>query len=325
MIRWLAAWGTRRFVPIWTRVSAWRKARSWISNADADLRTQYADLAGFEDRLYRRWQNGLDGLQLLWLKAYDEGRAYNERQRPGAAADSDFVFDALARLHARACRAASEAIALLRTGHADGAYARWRTLHEIAVTMFFISRRGNDVAEAYLLHEGTRAWVAAEQYQRYHRDLGYKPLPDAELSALEARHRALVARFGAGYGSDYGWAAKTLGTKRPRFVDIEEATKMDRWRPRYRMASEGLHAGSRALKFTLGLRRGEDLLLAGPSDAGLQDPGVCTALSLAQATVALLTSRPEVSALVGALAIQRLAREVEGDFNEAATMHGGGA
>ncbi|MCW2984421.1 MAG: hypothetical protein JWR63_1991 [Conexibacter sp.] len=60
-----------------------------------------------------------------------------------------------------------------------------------------------------------------------------------------------------------------------------------------------------------------DLLLTGPSNAGLADPGMWTAISLAQATTALLTSRGDFRALRTATALQRLLGEVEAAFMSA--------
>jgi len=318
MLGRFASWILHKAVHVAGRVGAWRTFRRWVREAGPELFEQYDARAGFEERLRHRWANGLDGLELLRLRAYDEGAKYNERHRPDAATDSDFVFDALSRLHARACRAASEVGALLRAGHAEGAHARWRTLHEVAVTMFFIRAHGRSVAEAYLAHHAARAWSAAEQYQRYHADLGYAPFAESELDEMRAARDSLAERFGPNYVRDYGWSAAALGKSRVTFQDIEEAVNMDRWRPWYRMASEGQHAGSRGLVFTLGLLPDANLLLAGPSNAGLEDPGASAAISLAQATVALLTRTPDFRSLQAALALLRLSREVEDDFHAAA-------
>jgi hypothetical protein len=56
---------------------------------------------------------------------------------------------ALTRLHARACQVAAEILALMQHGFADGAMARWRTLHEIAVIATFLRDRGEVMAERY--------------------------------------------------------------------------------------------------------------------------------------------------------------------------------
>ncbi|MCW2984420.1 MAG: hypothetical protein JWR63_1990 [Conexibacter sp.] len=180
---------------------------------------------------------------MLYLRAQAEGDWFNENYRPKAAENNDCNFDALVRLHARACRVASEARALLRTGHADGAHARSRTLHEIAVTAFFIRTQGGEVGECYLLHANATAYKAARQFQQHAERLGAEPLTENEMDHMRQRRDALVERFGASYVEDYGWAAATLDKSRPTFYDLERAADMEHWRPHFKWASEGVHAG----------------------------------------------------------------------------------
>ncbi|MDQ2873309.1 MAG: DUF5677 domain-containing protein [Actinomycetota bacterium] len=46
----------------------------------------------------------------------------------------------------------SEVQSLLRSGHAAGAQARWRTLQELAVTVFVLGERDAGLSERFLLH-----------------------------------------------------------------------------------------------------------------------------------------------------------------------------
>src|SRR2546427_402558 len=57
------------------------------------------------------------------------------------------------QLYGRACRTMSEIERLLSGGYADGALARWRTLHEIYIISEIISSGNDDLAERYLAHE----------------------------------------------------------------------------------------------------------------------------------------------------------------------------
>ena len=59
----------------------------------------------------------------------------------------DYVFEALSRLLARACRIAEEVLVLLKAGYGQGALARWRALHEVAVVADLIAENGEDCAE----------------------------------------------------------------------------------------------------------------------------------------------------------------------------------
>lgn len=59
-----------------------------------------------------------------------------------------------------------------------------------------------------------------------------------------------------------------------------------------------------------------DVLLAGPSNFGLADPGQSTALSLLQVTSALLLTTPKLDGIVGAKLLTRLAFEICDSFVE---------
>ncbi len=185
------------------------------------------------------------------------------------------------------------------------------------MTMYFLTHRGPDVALRYLLHHEARAFAAAEQYQLHAQALGHEPLDPTELVSLQERRDALVTRFGPGYASPYGWAATALANPNPKFTQIEQAVDMDKWRPFFRLASEGTHASSHGLAYSLGMLHSSDVLLAGASNAGLADPGASTAISLAQATVAFLGCRPTFRDLPAMLTVLRLAEHVESAFTVA--------
>ena len=65
------------------------------------------------------------------------------------------LHDALADLHARACRTALDVFHLLESGLAAGAMARCRTLHELAVISMVLreysSHEGHGLAERFLI------------------------------------------------------------------------------------------------------------------------------------------------------------------------------
>jgi hypothetical protein len=102
--------------------------------------------------LYSRWAHPLDLYELCLYVAHNCGEYFNRKFRSKAAAEKDFQFEALIRLHAGAVRVAGEIYALLLSGFASGAHARWRTLHEIAVTALFIVQEDKQTAERYVHH-----------------------------------------------------------------------------------------------------------------------------------------------------------------------------
>ena len=57
----------------------------------------------------------------------------NHRLREQNPCPNPFTVEVQTRLHARACQIAREVLTLLYAGFAEGAMARWRALHELAV------------------------------------------------------------------------------------------------------------------------------------------------------------------------------------------------
>ena len=162
--------------------------------------------------------------------------------------------EVIVRLHARACQVGAEVIALLSAGFADGAMARWRTLHEIAVTAYFILENGEDVAERYLAHRHVEAHRSVSAYERVRDRLKYGDVwsPD-EVAEVKSAFDAVILKYEKPFGEQYGWAAKTLGCKSPKFSQIEEASKIDHLRPYYKLASQHVHANPNAAYYRLGL------------------------------------------------------------------------
>ena len=290
------------------------------SEADAELKDETEYRQQFEQRLEKHWQKPLTLLELLIALALEAGSDFNDAFRQDAVGSNDARFEALVRNHARASQVASEVLTLLRSGYADGAHARWRTLHEIAVTSMFISDASQVVAEKYLLHEVVQQYKKALQYQRYQGRLNVEPITQAEIDKMKVQHDKLIARFGKSFKKDYGWAASALGKERPTFADIEDSVDMEHWRPYYGMASGNTHANSHGARFRLGLSPENDgkVLLAGPSDAGLADPGHSTAISLGHVTIALLkTAEVNFDRLVIIQMLMNLTDEIGDAFLQA--------
>lgn len=177
---------------------------------------------GFEKRLMRRWGKAIDLYDLFLIVARELGEDFNREHRPQAVEDQDYVFEALTRIHARSCLIASEIRALMITGHASGALARWRSLHELAVVAYFVREHGDEVAERYMLHEVIQSAKQSDKYERYHKALGYEPQEPVERQKILDARKELIARFGAAYARDYRWASGVLA-EHPTFERIEEA------------------------------------------------------------------------------------------------------
>ncbi|MCB0827103.1 MAG: hypothetical protein KDC26_13040, partial [Armatimonadetes bacterium] len=284
-------------------------------NMSSMLKARKKELRGFEKRLYKDWKRPFDLLEGFLVLAFEAADDFNNELNTNETEAATYVLEALTRLHARACQIASEVLVLLKSGFADGAHARWRSLHEIAVVASFIKTHGNEVAEKYLLHDKIESYRSAVLYQKHHEALGEEPIPQDEYNSIEAEREKLIARFGSQYKNSYGWASSTLNKDNPNFSDLEENSELDHIRPYYKLASHNVHANPKALMFKLGLAANtQNILLAGPSNYGFADPARWTAYSLGLVTVTLITTKPTIDNLVLSNVLLRLETEIGEEF-----------
>jgi Family of unknown function (DUF5677) len=279
-----------------------------------ESRQQHQELAGFADRLHGRWGKGLELLHMLVTISRELGASIREEISNSPDRNRKYLTEVLPRLHARSCQITEEILCLLAAGFADGAMARWRTLHEVAVIASFIADQGEDLAERYVLHQAIESKQGATEYEKYRERLGYEPLNDHEITALEDTCSALRARFGSDFARPHGWAAHHLSESDPNFKKIESAVGVDHLRPFYRMASHNVHANPKGVFFKLGLLSESQIFLAGPSNAGLADPGHATAISLAQITSRLGLLHPTFDNVVSVQIIAQLVEDVGAAF-----------
>jgi hypothetical protein len=250
----------------------------------------------------------LDLLECLIKIATEVGEEKAKLLTKSADDTNNYKRSALIQIHARAVQIANEILTLLRTGYADGANARWRSLYELVVIASFLREQNNGVSERYLAHNIMKQFKEAKDYQQACRKLGYSPLKRSELNALQKQHDALIAQYGPEfeYRTGYDWVlAATIGKKNGRrvyFRDLEDQVKFSKWRPFYNLSSNAIHSGPRGF-FRLGLIRQKEMLLAGPSNFGLADPLQNTAISLSQVSIFLLTIQPSLENLLAAEAI----------------------
>lgn len=225
--------------------------------------------------------------------------------------------DVLITLHARACQIASEILALLRTGFADGAHARWRSLHEVSVIAIFISQQPESVAIKYFHHQDI------ENLRHIESELHRFPSLKADKKALKL-HRdlvrsteSLIAVYGVEFKTDYGWAAQTLNKKKPTFRDIEAAVEIDSLRSSYKLASLNVHGSAKGTFERLGAPLSlESRLLSGRSDFGLEQAGELAAVSLGYLTICLLTVDPTLDMIICSQSIALIMNEVKQSFKK---------
>jgi hypothetical protein len=262
----------------------------------------------FREALRTVWGEALDSLELLIGFHYETGRAALDELGDGGRMPDDARLQALFRLHARSCRTANEILVLLEAGHADGAIARCRTLHEIAVVASVLSRGEPALAERYADHAAVRTLGGMRELATHHAALGWEPIPEAEMQAATARVEELVRRHGGKpFRGQYGWAEGEVPPAdggRVTFHDLERAAGLAHFQVFVNVASASVHAGQQGFHsfgFPLGAA---EVLYAGGSTSGLADPGQHAALSLGQVAgaLALHLTTLDLQVMIGVLA-----------------------
>lgn len=254
---------------------------------------------GFEQRCYRRWRKAFELYAVICGVAAEIGEKHAHEKLRASESDPDYIFGALSHLHPRMLLVASEIDALLRTGFPDGALARWRTMHEITVVAMFIAQNDQDTAKRYLASFEFNAHRAAVQFNDYADRANLTPFSAEEIGAMKSACEALEKELGRAIGRDYDWAKEAVHKARPELFDLEKATGLDHWRPRYRWASQHTHAGHRPPDKLLGMSEAKKPLnLIGSSNSGFVDPFSMAAISISVCCAAFFARRPTIDSVV---------------------------
>lgn len=283
--------------------------------AVSHVRLLRADSNDFQTRLEKRWSKPFTLLEIYLALVFEVGFDLNREYRENCVQNPDKIFDVLIRLHARASQITLEIITLIKAGLADGAHARWRTLHEIAVVSQFINKHGKDVAERYNNHNFVESYKGSLQYQQYAEALHLKKIPKKEMDEITKNYNDSLSKYGINFKEQYGWASAALNKLKPTFADVENDVDMDKWRPYYKMASHNVHANPKGITFKLGLSdKKSQILLAGVSDTGFADPAHGTAISLLQITSTILLTNPNIDKLVTMSVLKQFERLIGDEF-----------
>ena len=188
-------------------------------------------------------------------------------------------------LHARTCLHARGVLALLTNGLVDPAWSQWRDCHESATISRFIA----DSPEMALRYMNFTV-VNKHQMAKELLDIRSNQAPGKEeLDSLKEMADEVLRSLEKDYGHslsspNYGWSGLR------NFKAIEAAvSKNDQWNPRgeYRLAGERSHAAPNAGE-PLRVGDGSLVFVVGPMNSGLTGPTDLTAITVAQATEALL-------------------------------------
>lgn len=279
------------------RRSAEASADLFIERLTDHMQEQAPLVAGRRDagiaRLAETWGVALDMYYAVTVAAAELGTLCSMR-RNEAHTSAESVSSAVALLHARACQTALEVHALLAAGFAGGAYARYRTLHELAVTTAVIAEYGRmpahaDLADRYLSHANIEHYQQAKQYQRFSPHLGWQPFSKETMRELRREYDRLTSRYGRSYREPYGWADGLI--KPPlTFARLEAKANMDVLRYLYVTGSHLVHASAHGLRMTLvpAQNAASAGMVGGPSDTRLAQPAQASLNALLDITAGLV-------------------------------------
>jgi len=277
---------------------------------------QEVDFSGFRARLEQRWGKSLGPLRMLLTMVREWCERAHHRESGLRQHTKKQFRQVLIRLLVRGCQVTDEVICLLENGFADGAMARWRTLHETAVVAAIISQGGENAAERYVEHQAVESKRAMTKYLECSNLLGYRPLSARAQAKIEKAYDKVMAKYGEPFKTDYGWAAAHLKKNRPTFVDLEAAAGRAEMRAHYQMGNDNIHAGIKSMYVRLGLFDYGGLL-AGRSNAGLTEPGQNAAHTLTQLAAIVCLSRPSLDDLVIGEMLKTLMDEIPRSFARA--------
>lgn len=238
----------------------------------------------FMVRNCKRWESGLDQLELLYITSQEAAFCFQKHYLSIPELENDPLLGVLMRLHANACRITSEIIHLIKGGYPDGALARWRSLFEISVTSLVIHKYGKEAAVDYIKHGNIKTVEGIQEYQKTAERMNLEPYTEKEIE------NALALKNSLNEGeTHWHWARKYTGFS--KLEKLREHVGLDHWSHDYKLASRNIHADYSEMRSLLGMEEAKkDMLLVGQSNSGMTLPAHSTAIMLNQITSCFLTT-----------------------------------
>lgn len=259
---------------------------------DLLLKTRERSLE-FKNLNLERNQNAFDYLEIVLDLNRFLGKKFLKYFENNINPDDKLKLSITFRLHARACQVGTEVKELLSAGYADGAHARWRTLHEISVIFLFLMENNAELSQMYFDYQAVEKLRRAKSYLKHHEKINWKPLETDELEFLQNRVKEMKVKYGNDFSDKLGWTKNIINNSRNRhFSTIEEIVGLDYLRPFYSWASENVHAGVDSITTRMGLPEVINTsyqMFQSPTMIGLTDPAQFTAHSLNLMSTALLS------------------------------------
>ncbi|WP_046023857.1 DUF5677 domain-containing protein [Acinetobacter baumannii] len=244
----------------------------------------------FIANLNLRWFESFDLLCLFNIVSYEIAQNIASNGATYHTESKKNTFRVLLKLHARSIQIAQEILVLMKNGFADGALARWRTLHELSVIFLFISKNGEEVAQRYSDYYVVEQSKELEAYNSTAQYLDFEKISEEDQKRIADSLENLKQKYGDTFVKEYGWARNVINSQKIYFSELEKLVGLDFLNAFYKWACNPVHAGIKASLFSLGNLDEPNMLfsLAGASNVGFTDPGQLTAYSLLQINKALV-------------------------------------
>lgn len=273
--------------------------------------------SGFLTRLEHDLGSAFDLLRIMLVISREVGQEYIDWINAVEQRRISPRYAALLKLHARGCQVGMEVVCLMENGFSDGAFGRWRTLHEIAVVATLLADGDDDLASRYLAHECIEAKRAMDNFKVNHEHLGYDAPSNDDIGKIERDYTSCLDQFGHNFGSQHGWAATYLNLKKPTFFDLEKEAGHIGARSHYQFSSYNVHASPKGINYRLGLIDQDETLPTVMSNMGFFQPGNSLAHTLVQLNLAILHDRWDFDTLVIAQTLLNLRSEVPAALDKA--------
>jgi hypothetical protein len=254
--------------------------KSDLKNREKEINTKIKKNYGFGIQLFEGF---------LELNSKISSMTYDKYYKSFDTYQDHIKLDALVANHVRACQIANEIKILVKNGFADGAHARWRTLHEISVIFLYLYNSDYETIEMYNDYEVIETYRKANEYNECCEELGLESIEDSEIENLNQKRDFLISKYGKEFTENYGWTMKDLPKGRRNFRELEKFVNLNHLRAIYTWSNESIHGGVSGIKTKLSLRENEQhYFLTGPNDCGFIDPIYFTSVSLSEMSNAFL-------------------------------------
>jgi hypothetical protein len=169
----------------------------------------------------------------------------------------------------------------------------------------------NKLSQRFLDYEIVSSHRDMLEYQKYCNKLNYKPFTPEQVKEMETMYINTCKKYDASFDKLNGWSANIISKKRIYFSDIEKAVSLDHYRPYYSMASYQIHSNIRSFMKNLGsMNSSNRIILTGPSNSGLTDPGHLTSITINRINSVLLSPRINIKKIIMMNTLNLLQKEI---------------